>query len=250
MELFSEYFKNGHILLKIDARIKIFVSLAILMMVLSYEGFTLPLFITSLCFLLSMWMRIPLKFFLLRFSEPVFIAGVIIILKLLFSGKELLFSLDILNINISGYKDGLMDGLIIAGRILSATSIVALMGFSTPFTEFIAGLSWLRVPKGFIEILMFAYRYIFVLFNDAMVIYNAQKNRLGYSSVRRGLSSFGILAGSMILKAFEHSHNITVSMIQRGYDGNVPVLRHKPFKLSEVIVSALVITAVGIVWKI
>ncbi len=155
-----------------------------------------------------------------------------------------------LNINISGYKDGLMDGLMIAVRIMGAVSIVTVMGFSTPFTEFIAGLSWLKVPKGFIEILMFAYRYIFVLFDDAMVIYNAQKNRLGYSNIRRGLGSFGILTGSLMLKAFEHSHNITVSMIQRGYDGNMPILKHKPFKLSEVVVSVLAITAMGIVWKI
>jgi cobalt/nickel transport system permease protein len=250
MEIFSEYFKKDHILSKIDARVKILVSLAILVMVLSYKGFALPLFVTSLCLFLCMWMRIPLKVFLLRFSEPVFIASIIILLKLFFSGKDVLFTINILNINISGYKDGLMDGLMIAVRILGAVSIVAVMGFSTPFTEFIAGLSWLRVPKGFIEVLMFAYRYIFVLFEDAMVIYNAQKNRLGYSNIRRGLGSFGTLAGSLMLKAFEHSHNITVSMIQRGYDGNMPILKHKPFKLSEVIVSALVITAVGIVWKI
>lgn len=195
-------------------------------------------------------MRVPLKIFLLRFSEPIFIASIIILLKLFFSGKDVFFTIDILNINISGYKDGLMDGLMIAVRIMGAVSIVTVMGFSTPFTEFIAGLSWLKVPKGFIEILMFAYRYIFVLFDDAMVIYNAQKNRLGYSNIRRGLGSFGILTGSLMLKAFEHSHNITVSMIQRGYDGNMPILKHKPFKLSEVVVSVLAITAMGIVWKI
>ncbi|MFZ6007940.1 MAG: cobalt ECF transporter T component CbiQ [Nitrospirota bacterium] len=255
MELFSEYFKKEHILSKIDSRVKILVSLAILVMVLSYKGFALPLFVTSICLFLCMWMRIPLKVFLLRFSEPVFIASIIILLKLFFSGKDVLFSISLPTshfslLTLTGYKDGLMDGLMIAIRILGAVSIVAVMGFSTPFTEFIAGLSWLRIPKGFIEVLMFAYRYIFVLFEDAMVIYNAQKNRLGYSNIRRGLGSFGTLAGSLMLKAFEHSHNITVSMIQRGYDGNMPILKHKPFKLSEVVVSALAITAMGIVWKI
>lgn len=137
-----------------------------------------------------------------------------------------------------------------ACRILSATSIVALLGFSTIFTEIIAALSWLRVPKGFTEILMFAYRYIFVLFEEAQVIYNAQKNRLGYSNVRRGLSSFGVLSGSLVLKAFEHNQNLTVAMIQRGYDGNIPTLKHKPFKPQEVILSAIVIVILAFVWKI
>lgn len=248
--LFSEYFKKEHILSRVDARVKILVALTILAMVLSYKGFVLPLLVTLLCILLCFKMRIPLKVFMLRFSEPIFIASIIILLKFFFSGDNVLFSANIMGIKITGYKDGLMDGLQIASRILGAVSIVAVLGFATPFTEFMAGLSWLRVPRGFIEILMFAYRYIFVLLEDALIIYNAQKNRLGYSSMRRGLSSFGILTGSLILKAFEHSQNTALAMVQRGYEGNIPVLKHRPFKPFEIIVSILFIVAMGIVWKI
>lgn len=254
--VFNHYFgnnvgayRNRH-LQKTDPRIKILVSVVILTMILSYKGFIFPLVVSSLCLFLCLWMRIPLRLFLLRLSEPLFIALIIIILKLFFSGKEVLFTIKILGMYVSGYKDGLLDGSLIAGRIFGAVSLVETMAFSTPFTGFIAGLSWLRVPKGFVEVLMFAYRYIFVLFEDAMVIYNAQKNRLGYSNIRQGLRSFGILAGSLMLKAFEHSHSITVSMIQRGYDGNIPILRHEPFKKREVVVSALIIAVMGVVWTI
>lgn len=250
MELFSEYFKKEHILSGIDARVKLIVAFTLLIMVLSYRGFTLPLFITLLCLFLCIKMKIPFRLFILRFSEPLFIASVLLILKFLFSGKDEMFSFTLIGIRIVGYEDGLVEGLMIACRIIGAVSIVTALGFSTPFIELLAGLSWFKVPKGFIEILIFAYRYIFVLLEDAMVIYNAQKNRLGYSNLRRGLSSFGTLAGSLVLKAFEHSHNITVSMIQRGYDGNIPMLKQRPFKPSEVIVSVLIITAMGFVWKI
>jgi cobalt/nickel transport system permease protein len=113
-----------------------------------------------------------------------------------------------------------------------------------------AGLSWFRVPKGFIEILMFAYRYIFVLFEDAQVIYQAQKNRLGYSTIRRGLSSFGTLAGSLTIKAFDNSQSTTVAMVQRGYDGDMPMLSHRPFKSTEVVTSTLVLLIMGVIWKI
>ncbi len=233
MELFPEHLKKDHILSRIDSRVKILVSLMILAMVLSYKGFALPLFVTSVCLFSCLRMRIPLRIFFLRFSEPLFIVSVLVLLKFFLSGR-----------------DGFIDGLMIACRILGAVSIIAVLGFSTPFTELMAALSWLKIPKGFIEILMFAYRYIFVLLEDAMVIYNAQKNRLGYSSIRRGLGSFGALTGSLILKAFEHSHTITSAMIQRGYDGNMHMLRHKPFKTSEIIASAVVIMTMGFVWKI
>lgn len=248
MELFSEHFKKDNALLRVDARLKLLVALTVLIMVLSYKGFTLPLFVALLCLFLCMKMRIPLKVFMLRFSEPLFIAFVVLLLKLLFSGEDVLFSMNIIGIEIVGHKDGLMDGLRIASRILGAVSIIAVLGFSTPFTEIMAGLSWLKVPKGFIEILMFAYRYIFVLLEDAMVIYNAQKNRLGYSNIWLGLGSFGTLTGSLTLKAFEHSQNTTIAMVQRGYDGNIPMLKHKPFRHSEIVASLLFIIVMGVIW--
>ncbi len=249
MEYYSEYLKKEHALSRIDARVKILVALALLAMVLSYRGFVFPVATATLCLSLCIMIRVPVRVFLFRFSEPLFIAAVILFLKFFFSGKEALFAVQFMGIHVVGHSDGLSEGLMIVSRIIGAVSIVALVGFSTPFTEFMAGLSWLRVPKGFIEILMFAYRYIFVLLDDANVIYNAQKNRLGYSNMRRGLNSFGVLAGSLTLKAFDHSHNTTVAMVQRGYDGNMPLLKHKSFKLSEVAASLVFTAGMGLLWN-
>lgn len=250
MHILSEYFKHEHMLSKVDARVKLLAALALLLMVLSYRGFAFPVLITFVCLFLCIRMRIPLRALVLRFSEPLFIAVVILFLKLFFSGQDALFSLNIFGVEVVGHRDGLREGLLIGTRIIGAVSIIAVLGFSTPFTEFMAALSWFRVPKGFVEILMFAYRYIFVLFEDAMVIYQAQKNRLGYSSVRRGLSSFGTLAGALTIKAFDHSQNTTVAMVQRGYDGDMPMLLHKSFKTSELFASALVLLVMGMLWKI
>lgn len=250
MDCFSDDFRKHHLLTGIDARVKFIVAIAVLIMVISYKGFVFPLTVVLLNIGLCIKMKVPLRALMLRLSEPLAIILVLILLKLLFSGREALFSFSLFGLSVTGHKDGLIDGLMIAGRVLGAVSVIAVLGFSTPFTELMSGLSWMRIPKGFIEILMFAYRYIFVLFEDAMVIYNAQKNRLGYCSVRRGLNSFGTLAGSLILKAFDHSQNTTVAMVQRGYDGNMPLLKHKPFKLSEVVASSLFIIAMGCIWTL
>jgi cobalt/nickel transport system permease protein len=219
-------------------------------MVLTYRGVVFPSLVTLSCLFLCIRMRIPLRALVLRFSEPLFIAFIVVLLKCFFSGKDALFSGSIIGITVVGHRDGLLEGLLIGSRIVGAVSVVALLGFATPFTEFMAGLSWFRVPKGFIEILMFAYRFIFVLFDDAQVIYQAQKNRLGYSTVRRGLSSFGTLAGTLTIKAFDHSQSTTVAMVQRGYDGDMPMLLHRPFKSTEIFASSLVLLLMGVLWRI
>ena len=250
MHILTEYGRQQHVLSSVDARVKLFVSLVVLIMVLSSNGFTFPALVTLICLLLCVRMRIPLRALVIRYSEPLFIAGVVLILKFLFSGRDAFFAVQVMGIKLTGYKDGLVEGLLISSRIVGAVSVVSVLGFATPFQELMAGLSWFRVPRGLVEIMMFAYRSLFVLFEDAMVIYTAQKNRLGYSSLRRGLSSFGPLAGSLTLKAFENSQNTTVAMVQRGYDGTMPMPDHRPLRYSEVAVSLLFIIAAGGLWNL
>lgn len=250
MELFSEHLKKEHLLSKIDARIKLIVVFTLLVMVLSYKGISFPLIIAILCLFLCLMMRVPFRVVILRFSEPMFIASVLLLLKFFFSGEDALFSINILGLKIVGHKDGLIEGLKISSRIIGAVSLLAVLGFATPFTEFMAGLSWFKVPKPFVELLMLTYRYIFVLFEDAGVIYNAQRNRLGYSGIKKGLRSFGTLTGALIIRAFEHSQKTSLAMLQRGYTGDMPMLRQRPFKMAEVTTAILFVFVMGIIWKI
>lgn len=249
MQIFTEHLRKEHLLARVDARLKLMLGLALLIMVLTCRGFLFPATTAVLCLIVCISIKVPWRIILLRFSEPLFLAAVLLILKVFFSGKEVLFAINVLGLDIVAHRDGLMEGLLIGTRIIGAVSVAAFVGFSTPFTEFLAGLSWLRLPRGLIEILMFAYRYIFVLLDEAAAIYAAQKNRLGYSTIRRGLSSFGVFAGSLTLKAFDHSQATTVAMVQRGYDGNMPLLKHRSFKLSEIAASAVVLTGMGFLWS-
>jgi cobalt/nickel transport system permease protein len=250
MRTFSEQTRPDHFLCRTDARVKLLSTLAILVMVLSYRGILLPLVVCAVGTGLCASMGVRFKTLLFRFSEPFFIILIILVLKTFFSGKQPLFSLFLFGLPVTAHVDGLMEGVLIGCRIIGGVTAVAVLGFSTPFNQFMGGLSWMKVPRGFVEVSMFAYRYIFMLFDDAAVIYNAQKNRLGYSTIGRGLGSFGILAGSLVLKAFESSQNTAVAMAQRGYDGNMPTLEHRPFRPREVALSALFIVAMGILWRI
>jgi cobalt/nickel transport system permease protein len=250
VELFSEQFKKDHLLSKIDGRIKLLVALILLAMILSYKGFFFPLFVILFCLLLRAMLRVPFRIFFLRLSEPLFISAVVLFLKTFFSGHLSLFSVSLFGLKIVVYQEGLGEGLMISCRIIGAVSVLTIMGFSTPFTEFMASLSWLKIPKGFIEVMVFAYRYIFVLLDESLVIYHSQKTRLGYTGLRRGISSFGTLTGSLILKVFEHSQNTAMALAQRGFDGRMPMAIGRSFKGSEILGSMIFVLAMGYLWMI
>jgi cobalt/nickel transport system permease protein len=248
--LLLEYYASKHWLSLIDARIKLIVALIVMVMILSYQGFGFQIFVTSLSLAMIVSMKIPRRLFLLRFSEPLLIVLIVFLLKIFFSGHDALFSFNVLGFHLTVYREGLTEGIAIGSRIMAAISLMAVLVYATPFPELMAALSWLKVPRGFIEILLYAYRYIFVLFEEAMVIYQAQKNRLGYANFQNRISSFGILTGSLILKAFEQSHTLSTAMMQRGYDGNMPLFQRRPFRSSEIFLSTLLIAVMGILWRI
>ncbi len=247
---FSDNFNKETFLSAIDARIKLVVVLVLIIMVLSYKGVMFPLSVAAFSLLLCLSMRVPVRVVALRAAQPLFIAAVILVLKTFFSGQEILFSLNLFGIGLSAHADGFMEGIQITSRIIGGVSLVVALGFATPFIEFVAALSWLKVPKAFIEIMMFAYRYLFLFLDDAHTIYNAQKNRLGYVGLRKGLHSFGVLTGSLVLRGFEQSQKTADAMVQRGYTGDMPILKGEPFRTAELAGAALIMIAGGITWMI
>ncbi len=247
MHHFNHQKDHDHFIARIDPRVKLLSALALLVLVLSCNGFIFPLVTVAVAVVLCLCLGVRPKALALRFAEPAFIIAMLVLLKLFCTGHTPIFSFSLFGLELTGHREGLLEGALIASRIMGAVAVVTLLGFATPFTELMAAFSWLRVPREFIEIAFFAWRYLFMLFDDARVIYSAQKNRLGYTSYRKGLRSLGTLSGSLVIKAFDNSRNITTAMVQRGYDGNLPTLRHKPFKRTELAYSVFFIAAMAIV---
>ncbi len=224
-----------HRLFGIHARVKLIAGMLLLCLVLLSKGILFPASVTVICLLASAWTGLSIREYLLRFGEPLFITAVLLFLKAFSAGNHVLLSLDIGGFHLAMTMEGVMEGLRLAGRILGAVSVLVLVGMTTPLVNLLAALAWMKVPKTFIEILMFAHRYIFVLFDDAKVVYASQKNRLGYTGVFRRLRSFGTLAGSVLLRSLEQSTNTTTAMVQRGYTGRVTLADEDRVRAGEVV---------------
>lgn len=209
----------------VDPRSRLLAAALLLALVISSRGSAFPWQVAGICLPVALIAGMQPRLLLLRMLHPMFIAGVIIILKTFLGegGSSELISLG--NLSVSGRPEGLREGFLITSRIMGAVSVAVLLGQVMTFTETMAALAWLRVPRGLVDVAMFAWRSLFMLYDDAGVVYTAQKNRLGYCGMRRGLRSFGAMAGMLIIRAFDSSQAMTVAMTQRGFDGNLPLLR-------------------------
>lgn len=241
---------SSHPLCLVDARVKLGVALSLLLMVASSSSFILPLLSAGICLGICLSLKVSIRTLLTRFAEPLFIAAVVLVMKALGTGSNPFWSVHLPFVEITFYKEGLVEGFRLASRIIGGVAVVAAVGFATTFTELLAALAWFRIPREVTEVAMFAWRYLFVLGDDAQVIHAAQKNRLGYVGVRRSFRSFGTLSGALVIKAFDASQTMTTSMVQRGYDGNMPLLRHRPLHWGELLPAAAIVAAMGALWAI
>jgi cobalt/nickel transport system permease protein len=243
--------QNGHAAVAaVDPRTRLLAAGLLLALVISSQGTAFPWQVAGICLPVALIAGMRPRLLLLRMLHPLFIAAVILTLKTFLGGGESVALVHVGTFTLTGRLEGLQEGLLISSRIMGAVSVAVLLGQVMTFTETMAALAWLRVPRGLVDVAMFAWRALFMLYDDAGIVYTAQKNRLGYCGMRRGLKSFGAMAGMLVIRAFDSSQALTVAMTQRGYDGSLPLLRAS--RLDRVQLAGLSLFAIlaTVAWKL
>jgi cobalt/nickel transport system permease protein len=124
---------------------------------------------------------------------------------------------------------------------LSVQIAVVLTG-STPFPALLRAMRSLRVPKVLVAVFGFAYRYLFVIGDEALRMLRARAARSGTTGESRGGSLLwrarvtGGMAGSLFIRSIERSERIYDAMVARGYDGEVRSLRSPALQSRDVLV--------------
>jgi len=106
--------------------------------------------------------------------------------------------------------------------VLSGISSLYFLTLTTPITDLLMILRKLKLPILLIELIELTYRYVFIFIETALDIYQSQNARLGYSTIRRGIHSFGYLISVLFVGVFQRSKQLTMAMNARGYQEHIP----------------------------
>lgn len=102
----------------------------------------------------------------------------------------------------------------------------------TSFAGICFALEKLRVPKVFVNQLLFLYRYIFVLADEAVRMNRARILR-SVGTRKPGLKTFSSLVGNLLLKATDRAERIHLAMRCRGFDGSIRMMRRTRFRTGD-----------------
>lgn len=139
---------------------------------------------------------------------------------------------------------GLVRFASILCRSWLSMQMAVVLAASTPFPALLGAMRSLRLPRVLVAIAGFAYRYLFVIGDEALRLMRARVSRSGVHEGRGGGGVLwrarvtGGMAGSLFLRSLERSERIYAAMRARGYDGEVRLL-HAPALRPGDVVAAL-----------
>lgn len=122
---------------------------------------------------------------------------------------------------------------IILRSLLTVSAAVTLVAV-TGFPAVCWALECLGMPSTFAIQLLFLYRYIFVLMEEARSASRARELRSSGRSTM-GMATFGSLAGHLLLRTWERAERIHMAMLSRGFAGTVHTRREFRFGAKDFI---------------
>jgi cobalt/nickel transport system permease protein len=222
-ELFSDLFaRQDNLLTRVDPRTKLVVAMSLLALVVLASAPMVPLAVFAVCVGAAVAVGVPTGFIMLRMTGPLVIAAVLLVLQATLTGHTPVWSLRISELSVTFTAEGWHIGLLMASRVLGGTGVLLLLSAVTPAHRIFSALRAMGVSKGWVEIAMLMYRYIFVLMDLTADVASAQRLRLGYSNVRRSVTSAGVVAGVVVLRAVDQAVRTNEAMCVRGYRGEIP----------------------------
>lgn len=219
---------------RLDPRAKVIATFLFLITVISYQKYEVielvPLFLFPI--LMVSLGDIPV-FFLIRkvlIVSP-FALFIGIFNPLLDPGRVMIAGMQI--------SAGWVSFLSILMKFTLTISAALILIATTSFPGVCHGLRRLGVPPLFVSQLQFLYRYLFVLLEEAMRIVRARDLR---SFRKRGTEAkIAVrIIGALFLRTVERAERIYRAMLSRGFNGDMPVLKHCTMQLTDVLFLILV----------
>jgi len=231
MKFDEEFFNLGYIdrlsykdtfIHNLDPRVKVFVTLIFIITVVSFSKYEvimlLPFFIFPAVLLTAG--DVPLGFVVKRLLIVFPFAFFVGIFNPIFDRATAL--------HLFGFpvSYGLISFVSIILRFTLTISILIILIATTSFSGVCYALKKFRVPELFINQLLFLYRYIFVLVEEAMRMVRAKELR-SFGKKGTELKHFASLIGTLLIKTIERAERVYHAMLSRGFKGNMPYSRRK-----------------------
>lgn len=222
--------------------------IAITLMVISaaiVKDIRMALLMLLLSALMIIAAKLPIRFVIRRIWSPfifILLFAAALLLSISGDGSAVLWSVGPIDIT----KAGALEASLVLVRATAAILMLTVLLATTRFDIIVKVLYDLKMPIFLLQILMFAYRYVFV-FSDEL---NNMKNSMTAKGFRpklsmRMFSSIANMLGMLLIKSFERGDDVYRSMVAKGYTGKPTIITENKLRGKDyALISLALIVAV------
>jgi len=116
-------------------------------------------------------------------------------------------------------RGSINEGILVLSRVAGGMSALIFIALTTPMTDLFLVMRQCRVPEPVLDLAMMIYRTIFMIMDQLVQTYQAQRMRLGYTSFRESVQSFSMLCGSVFIGSWDAGEDLIRAMDARCYSG-------------------------------
>lgn len=195
---------------RIDAKAKIAIFSAFILLIALTGPAAYPYFILygALLFFAALVSKVPFSFL---FKRSLTVIPFVILIALFIPF-------------IKGEEGVVLFWSIVIKSYLSVLFLILLTS-TTKFTSLLKGFERLRVPKVFIMIISFMYRYIFLIVDEVQRMERAKESRsFANTGCLRAVRTLSNIAGVIFVRSYERAERVYIAMCSRGFDGEIKTL--------------------------
>ena len=241
VHILDPYREGGSPLHRLDARVKLVLTVAFILVTALTPIGAWPLYILLLALVIAVQLISELGLSYVLKRSALALPFVLSAAPLLFTVQgDALLTLPGLNWVLSA--QGLERFLSLSIKSWISVQAAILMSATATFPDLLLAMRALRVPRLLVVVFGLMWRYLFVLVDEALRLMRARVARSGESGVEGSKSGgslvwraqiTGGMAGSLFLRGFERADRIYTAMLSRGYDGEVRSFPLPPLSLTD-----------------
>ena len=203
---------------RLDPRAKVLTTLVFLVCVVSFGKYDVLPMLPYLLFpvVLASEGDLPWRFFA---RKLLVVAPFAVVIGMF---NPLLDRTVILHLGGVGVSGGWVSFVSILLRFGLTTMAALVLIATTGFVGVCMAIERLGAPDVFATQLLFLYRYIFVLGDEAMRMVRARALR-SFGRRGTGVRVYGSMLGSLLLRTYDRAQRVYLAMLCRGFDGHVRI---------------------------
>ena len=214
---------------RLDPRAKLVTTLIFIIVVVSFDRHEISALIPFLIYPIVLMTvgNLPLNFLLKKLLLVAPFALLVGIFNPILD-REILYHLGPL-----GISGGWVSFFSILIRFVLSVGAALILIASTGFNAVCMALEKMGTPRIFTVQLLFMYRYLYVLIEEAVRMARARSLR-SFNGEGMGIKVFSFLVGNLLLRTLDRAQRIHLAMFCRGFDGEIRLLRPPKIGITDV----------------